>query len=290
MKNLKILLLKGLPASGKTTYAKELVEKSNGEWKRINKDDLRSMIDFSKWSSEREKLILKLQNMMVEEMLLSGFNIVIDDTNFSDKHKKRILEIVKDINEIYKNFNIEVEEKFFDVDVRECIKRDLLRPVSVGEKVIRKMYNQYLRKTPTVEFVEGAPWAIICDIDGTLAHMNGRGPYDYNKIHTDSVDEKIKGIIDRFKKDTKIIIVSARDDDCRDVTEKWLRENEVYYDEINFRPAGEKKEDSLVKEDIFNEHIKDKYNVFFVLDDRTRVVDFWRSIGLKCLQVGDGDF
>ena len=51
----KLLILKGLPASGKSTYAKELVSKG---WKRVNKDDLRSMIDGGKWSKKNEEMRL----------------------------------------------------------------------------------------------------------------------------------------------------------------------------------------------------------------------------------------
>jgi len=54
---MKVLILKGLPASGKSTYAKELVAKGN--WKRINKDDLRAMLDCSKWSKANEKFVLQ---------------------------------------------------------------------------------------------------------------------------------------------------------------------------------------------------------------------------------------
>ena len=47
----KLLILKGLPASGKTTEAKRLVIEEN--FKRVSKDDLRAMIDNSKWSKEK---------------------------------------------------------------------------------------------------------------------------------------------------------------------------------------------------------------------------------------------
>jgi hypothetical protein len=48
--------------------------------------------------------------------------------------------------------------------------------------------------------------------------------------------------------------------------------------------------DSIVKEEIYNEYIKDKYNVLAVFDDRDRVVDMWRRIGLPTYQVYYGSF
>jgi hypothetical protein len=53
---------------------------------------------------------------------------------------------------------------------------------------------------------------------------------------------------------------------------------------------GDMRNDSIVKEEIYEEHIKPRFNVRFVLDDRDRVVKMWRENGLKVLQVAEGDF
>ena len=50
------------------------------------------------------------------------------------------------------------------------------------------------------------------------------------------------------------------------------------------------REDSVVKYEIYRDHIRDNYNIKFVLDDRQRVVDMWRGQGLRVLQVDKGDF
>jgi len=41
----KVIILKGLPASGKTTWAKKFVQENGGLYKRISKDDLRAMAE-----------------------------------------------------------------------------------------------------------------------------------------------------------------------------------------------------------------------------------------------------
>lgn len=51
---LKIILCKGLPASGKSTWTRELIDKNPEKYKRINKDDLRAMLDNGKWSNKNE--------------------------------------------------------------------------------------------------------------------------------------------------------------------------------------------------------------------------------------------
>ena len=42
--------------------------------------------------------------------------------------------------------------------------------------------------------------------------------------------------------------------------------------------------------ELYEQHVKDHYDVLCVFDDRNQVVDMWREIGLKCLQVQPGDF
>lgn len=134
--------------------------------------------------------------------------------------------------------------------------------------------------------------AIICDIDGTLAHMQGRDPYDYDKVDTDVVDKTIKNILRVFygNGNYAILIVSGREDACKHETVGWLSKNYVMYDELFMRKHGDYRPDEVIKKEIYDKHIKDKYDVEFVLDDRNKVVKMWREIGLKCLQVAEGDF
>lgn len=134
--------------------------------------------------------------------------------------------------------------------------------------------------------------AIICDIDGTLAHMQDRDPYDYDKVDTDVVDSTISHMLKLYatESDYAILIVSGREDTCKQVTERWLGKNYVMYDELFMRKHGDYRPDEVIKKEIYDKHIKDKYDVEFVLDDRNKVVKMWRDLGLKCLQVAEGDF
>lgn len=134
------------------------------------------------------------------------------------------------------------------------------------------------------------PIAVICDIDGTLAHMNGRSPYDPTRYHEDTKDDTVHYIFARISEGAVRIICSGRDDTYRGVTEKWLAEHGITYDLLYMRLAGDKRSDAIIKQEIYDTYIKDNYNVRCVLDDRNRVVEMWRRNGLKCLQVADGDF
>ena len=79
-------------------------------------------------------------------------------------------------------------------------------------------------------------------------------------------------------------------DKCKDQTVKWLQDNHIPFDQIHMRKTNDFRSDSIVKEEIYNEHIKDKYNVISVFDDRNQTVAKWRELGLLTFQVADGNF
>ena len=277
-----IYLTRWLPASGKTTRAK-LKQKELGNCKRVNKDDLRAMLDNSQWSKNNEKFVLQIRDMIVTEALKWWNHVIIDDTNFHEKHEDSMREIAK-------GHDARVEVVNFDTPLEECIQRDLKRHNSVWEAVIRNMYNQYIRKeNPVIQDIS-LPHAILVDVDGTLAHMWDRGPYDTSKYSEDTVDTHIRYLVNTLSlAQNKIIICSWREDTYREITEKRLKDNWIPYDGIYMRPAGDKREDSIIKREILEKIVKEYY-VVCVFDDRNRVVEMWRDAGLKCLQVADGNF
>lgn len=203
---LTVTILKGLPASGKSTWAKEEVERLNKKTVRVNKDELRAMMGgFDKVS---EKIVLAVRNEFIRESLLNGKSVIVDDTNLNPKHEHDIAMLTYMTHPTAK-----VIIKEFDTDVNECIKRDALRANPVGAKVIREMSEQYSFGIPKPEFEPvvqdiNLPWTIIVDIDGTIAHMNGRSPYDYSKVDTDTYDKSITYIVQMLSKDCEIVFVS----------------------------------------------------------------------------------
>jgi hypothetical protein len=134
------------------------------------------------------------------------------------------------------------------------------------------------------------PHAIICDIDGTLAHMNGRSPYDYSKVGEDTVDETILSLLKIFSDQYHIVFVSGRPDRCKTETFVWiLKHFNSQWIELYMRKEWDKRNDTIVKREILDELIKEYY-IEFVLDDRDRVVKMFRESWIKVLQVADGNF
>ena len=249
-------------------------------------------------------MVLNTQRLRGCSLLKEGKSIIIDDTNFSNIHWEYW-------NNIAKEMNISIEIKYFDTPVDECVDRDKHREKSVGEDVIRSMYKKYVKHNISkidsrfiIKQDKSLPKCIIVDIDGTLALMTGRNPYDDSLIHTDKVNDYVFDLVCTYKFmydfqfmesdgeiiKNKIILMSGRMDKCRSQTEKWLNDNIIPYDILYMRKTDDFRQDSIVKKELYEEHIKGKYYVEAVFDDRDQVVKMWRDEGLLCCQVYYGNF
>lgn len=287
----QVIMLKGLPGSGKTTYAKGVIDRNPGQYKRISKDDLRSMFDNGRWSKANEKFVLSTRDQLISNALIEGKSVIVDDTNLHPKHEKQIKEIVDVYNKVSSNpAEFQIYDSF-TTDPKECIKRDLKRPNSVGSDVIMGMYKRFVEKTPD-EYTPDItlPEAVIFDIDGTLAIKGARSPYDWEKVKLDDLNLDVSAVLEAMHDyGYKIVLLSGRDSVCRKETLEWLEDNTIPFADLYMRPEGDTRKDFIVKKELFDQ-VAEKYWVQFVVDDRKQVVDMWRSIGLTCFQVAEGDF
>ena len=136
------------------------------------------------------------------------------------------------------------------------------------------------------------PAAILCDLDGTLAILHDRSPFDAKRCETDLLNIPIAEILKTYhQRSVKIILMSGREDTARIQTMNWLSYNKIPYNALYMRTSGDMRKDAIVKKELYVKHIKGQFFVQFVLDDRNQVVDLWRlELGLPCLQVNYGDF
>lgn len=130
----KLIICYGIPASGKTTWSKDQVLKGQGSVVRVNKDDLRAMINCSQWSKQREKLIVETRDAIIRVYIKAGVSVIVDDTNIEGNHIDHLIGLAKELE-------VNAMLKFFLIDLDEAIARDSKRPVPVGATVIRRMYK-----------------------------------------------------------------------------------------------------------------------------------------------------
>lgn len=276
----------GCSASGKTTWAKE----QHG-FSVICRDDVRRFILenegkllqyenlWSKWNFKREKEVTEIYWKHVDDMARIGNNIILADTNLNPNRREEMKRRLESLG-------YEVEFKEFPIDYETAVKRDLNRRDSVGTSVIWKQYKELYGEVYVPP--KDAPKAVIVDIDGTLAHMVDRGPFDWSKVGQDKFDETVATVIEGFR-DTyhDVIVLSGRDSVCRNETQDWLTNHQFWYNHLYMRAEGDMRKDSTVKRELFDKYIKDKYNVVAVFDDRPQMVRLWNLMGLKTFAVAD---
>lgn len=288
----KVILMRGLPGSGKSTYAKQLVDEKPNVYKRINRDELRMMFDNGYNSNGNEKFIKKVRDMLIIKALEEGNNVVVDDTNLSDRNFTRISQLVSAYNKQH-NANVQVEVKEFDTPLHECIARDEQREKPVGERVIRKMYRQFYDDgVRYAEQNDSLPKAIICDLDGTLALLNGRDPFNAEGCENDLLNVPVANTVKTYAElGYKILLFSGRKQMHQPNTERWLAKHNIPYHLLVLRSDTDNRKDAFIKREIFEQHAASKYRIEFVLDDRDQVVNMWRDeLKLPCYQVYYGDF
>lgn len=279
-------MLSGLPASGKSTLAKQICEES-GNTIRLNRDLLRKMLHNDKWTPRNESVTVDMEKLLAMALLTDNKNVVIDDTNLGQSHKDMWRNVARETNSSFEHISI-------DTSWEECCERDSARLDSVGKHVIKNMALKYgLVGEPKIGYV-------LCDIDGTLADITHRKHFVegdkkdwksfFEAMDKDTVRYEIAGqLIDFYNKGYTCILVSGRPEDYREVTEWWLSEYNLGFPfTLLMRGKNDTRPDDIVKEDILNTYFPDKSLIKYVIDDRPRVIRMWRKNGLSVIDVGDG--
>jgi predicted kinase len=320
-----IFAMRGYPGSGKSTEAIALCKHENAV--RVNRDELRHML-YGQWfgGNVNEDVITELETKLVKENIIAGRSVVIDAMHLQRRYLVKwqklaalygvgfqVIDIATPVDECVRRVGLRNGSEDHGIpntaDGRTV-------PVGVVKDLGKKFPINDWPQIPALDItVEpysthgmSLPTAVIFDLDGTLAHYTKRSPYDYTDVLSDRVDHNVAWIAGQFEglkeydaeycidpPGSRIIIMTGRDDTCRADTIKWLELNDIYYDDLFMRPTGQllddgKAPDWIVKLDLFNKHIRGKYDVKAVFDDRDQVLVLWRRLGLTALQCAPGDF
>lgn len=300
-----IIVVRGIPGSGKTTWVKEQMSGYEpGQAVRINNDDLSTMIYGAPYVGNSKLVKKTLRKARVD--LLRSFlamedgptDIYIDNTNL-------VNQVVSEYEQIAAEYGVRfvVVDHFLDVPLEDAALRDAHRKNPVGHEVIRRMYKdaqklspwnykEYMKVTP-YHNDSSLPSIYLVDIDGTLAHKHpDRDIHDVSLVHLDSPNPGVVRAIRGVRQlDQKVIIMSGRSEDSREQTQRWIEDHVGYGIPLYMRKSGDYRPDHVIKHELFQENIADKYHVLAVFEDRNQMIRLWRDrLKIPAYQVAYGDF
>ncbi|ALY08413.1 polynucleotide kinase [Arthrobacter phage Thunderclap] len=310
-------IYRGLPGIGKSRDARQFQNQSIQSGRLaviIERDIIRRELNPERtdwYTKEFELEVTNLHRSRIQAALHIGADVLVADTNLPNSNVKQLMRLG-----VNAGADIEIidmrDPKHYPLEM--ALSQNALRHWSkvVPEEFIIDRYERFIKNHPLTNpdlpapaaggeefeiepYVQGnGKRAYIFDIDGTLAIMGDRGPYDGHLVHLDTVEENVATVLDLLEQNYYIYIVTGRDEKYRYITEKWLSDAGIVYDKLLMRPTqpdGEKKtEDSIVKYRLFQEHIApERPRIMGVFDDRHRVLRMWRKLGLTTFHINGPD-
>jgi predicted kinase len=167
----KMILMVGLPASGKSYYAEAIAQIENAVI--YSSDKLRIELFGDINNQEDNNKVFQELHKRIKEDLVNGNNVVYDATNINYKKRRAFLEYL----------NIDCEKICFLVATpyEKCLEQNRLRERKVPEYVIERMYKNFY----TPQIYEGFDSIkIIWNTDGYIIDTNElfNGENGLNKI------------------------------------------------------------------------------------------------------------
>ena len=295
-----IIITRGLPASGKTTWATAWQAQNPSTRRIVCRDDIRLELfggtrNSYRCTKEREAKVTYQQETLIRQHVFQDMDVCVADTNLNPKTMKRLINLAKELDEEY------LVQSFCYVNLVECLERDEKREDRVGEAVIINMWERYLKnESNIVRIFESThpfrPSCIVCDLDGTLADNSHRSPYAGEKCGDDKLIQSTYSVLAThyqiYQDIVPIFYASGRQEQHRHIIEDWLRRHKCPFPDskrLLLRPDGEMKKDWKVKEDMARQILKD-YQIMYWLDDRYSVTTHLRSMGITVFSVNFGRF
>lgn len=316
----KLIILSGISGSGKTTIATDLCNKYE-KHVRVNRDDLRKQLigklDQSYYKrkdlSSLEKQVTFLLFNQIRHLLQHGYTVITDNTHLKESY----------INELLSEFQYLVNIKlvFINTPISKCLKRVVDRELkpTLWEKLfslkkLKDFDTKYLtkqeadfltlRKKYPIDIYEFPQTntkiynnislinTIICDLDGTLCLYGDRNSYDRD-FENDKLNYPVYIVLRQWLSDNPnkvIVFFSGRNEKFRKQTELFLtRHFDTSEYLLYMRPEKDQRKDTLIKEEMFNKHILNKFYIDFAIDDRKQIKRLWEKLGIFVFDVNQND-
>lgn len=296
----KMVILQGLPASGKSTLAARLL-RQYGNAIRINRDLLRTMLHYDVWSGQNEAVTRTIARSMAKQILEAGQLdrldtdmpgvVVVDETNLNAKTLGSWKQLAEMCGASWEVINL-------PTPVDECLRRDRLRgAAAVGDHVILGMALQSQR------YPLPAKGIILCDIDGTVADTTRRLPFlqqhpkdwrgFFQSMDQDPVRTEVVALVqEQIESGAELFMLSGRPDTYRSETEWWLHHKaQLPYRALFMRRGDDKRPDTVVKQQILDTYFPEPYRaqIRVIYEDRPSVIRVWEAAGLQVIDCGTGE-
>lgn len=297
----KIHILIGYSACGKSTYARELLEKEPNTV-IIGRDKIRELLFGYTESSvsgyylrhdlkEKEHTVTRYQNILIDRALRKRQNVILDNTHL----KERYIEAVG--KQFYHTpITFHNVPAITGIGLGQALENDSKRHRKVGERIIRDQYAQYQQlvkhfcftdRVPVIEPIVqnvNLPHCAIFDIDGTLAERTDRSPFEWGRVGEDKLNTHVYHIYKAMSSQMDVIICTGRDGSCSGLTKDWLMEHGINWSEFHIRPTGNFEKDYVIKERMWRD-IAERYYIIALFDDRHQVIAHGKLLGLDMVNV-----
>lgn len=301
-----IILLVGPPGSGKSTWASLYIKDHKA--KILSRDALRLCMQNGKYNSSDERVIKRIRDYAVENWLRKNYSVIIDDLNLTPDVFPRMVSIANRVGH-----DVKVKEHIMQIEQSVCWHNNINREHGVVEQgdwnAWWLKYSHHKKHDPYIAISKMLPLeihydnlktteltkAIILDIDGTIAmHPDDRSPYDHTQAPYDLPNAALIEMLQNIhigNPDMKFIFVTGRSEKYKLGTFAWLESNFPIPHILHMRPIDDDSTpDFIIKKNIYETKIKDKYFITAVFDDREQAVTQWRELGIPTYQNEFGRF
>lgn len=146
----KLVMLRGFPASGKTTYARQLIEEKPNNYLRICPEDLRNMMFFgdkenckpggvSYWQGKNRRFCCKVIRAIARIAFENGYDVIADSSHL----ERRCETFYRGVTRCRAKMSIITMTTPFD----ECLRRNRLRDNPIPDYNLVTLHDDLRRRT-----------------------------------------------------------------------------------------------------------------------------------------------
>ena len=304
----ELKILRGIPASGKSTYAHEWLAVSPETRAVVARDDIREQLFGFEYhtnpNKEAEEQVTEVEHGLLRKYLTEGRDVISDGTNL-------VIGFLENKIALGKEHGATITYLDFPISLQEAKQRNRNRKRQVPEFMLDRMFNRlgpegqfpvfpgsYPTKPLNIPVVSGLGSrnpAVCFDMDGTLNDVRRLQPFlmgrrrDFDSFHrmsefepaNESVVTALRSAADAG---LKILITTARQEKYRETTQKWLDDRGIPYENIFMRRQDDFRPDYEVKKDIFD-FINDFYDIVRCYDDNPQAIRAWEEKGVRVTKI-----